>query len=122
MTHPQEATLTFARAPGHPVTEVSDTITGLLGYTPQQWLNGSVHWRALVHTDDQDITDQLFSPDLSPNQGDFNIRLRHTDGRIRCIKAHYSLLPPDSRYGGLRLHLTDARALHPRHPAAFTSS
>ena len=27
MTHPLEATLTFARAPGHPVTEASDTVT-----------------------------------------------------------------------------------------------
>ncbi|MCB8748544.1 EAL domain-containing protein [Rhodoferax sp. U2-2l] len=119
MTHPLEATLSFAREPAHSVTEASEAIVGLLGYTARQFLDGSVQWHQLVHADDQDIIDWLFSPDLTPSQGIFNIRLRHADGRIRCLKGHYTLTLPADQPGDLQLRLTDVRTLHHGSPAIF---
>ncbi|MBB1074744.1 EAL domain-containing protein [Rhodoferax sp. 4810] len=112
-----EAILTFARTPGAPVIAASDGIAALLGYTAQQFQSGSVSWQKLVHVDDQDITERLLAPDQSPSQGSFNIRMRHADGRIRCLKGQYTLTPVATRPDELQLQLTDARTLHQHSPA-----
>jgi hypothetical protein len=43
-----------------------------------------------IHPHDQDIADVLFSTDTSDNSGYFNLRLRQANGRIRCVKGHYT--------------------------------
>jgi len=113
MTQPMEATLTFACGLAPRMLHVSAAIADLLGYPAQQWLDGSLSWRDSVHADDQDILERLFAPDLNPAQGHFNIRVRHADGRIRCLKGQYALTQPDQ----LQLQLTDARTLHQDSPA-----
>ena len=74
----------FTHATAPHVVSVDDTIHDLLGFTSAQFLGGATQWLSLVHPDDHDIIDRLFSPTLTPANGHFNIRIRHADGRIRC--------------------------------------
>lgn len=72
-----------------PVLSVSDGMAALLGYRPGDFLAASIALPALIHPDDLDIAQGLFSREAHDTAGSFNIRLRHADGRIRCIKGHY---------------------------------
>lgn len=71
------------------VCSVSDGVRALLGYEAADFLSGKIALRTLIHRDDQDIADTLFSPSIQEAEGDANIRVRQAGGRIRCVKAHY---------------------------------
>lgn len=116
MAQPLTATLRFVSHPAPRVIAASESILTLLGFTAAQFLDGSVDWVQRVHPDDLDITEQLFAAHLSPAQGSCNIRLRHQDGRIRCIKLDYRWNQPAAQPAVLELLLTDARSLHRRTP------
>ena len=71
---------------------VEGDVEGLLGFTSEAFLSGRAALASLVHHGDQDIADTLLTNPLSvPDtlQGTFNIRLRHADGRIRCVRGEY---------------------------------
>ena len=70
-----------------PVLSVSEDVVALLGYQPQDFLSCSVRLVERIHPDDGDIASQLFSPDCEAGCGSFNIRIRHHDNRIRCIRG-----------------------------------
>lgn len=71
------------------VLSITDSIERLLGYSEEDFLSGRISLKELFHPDDLDIAEILFSiQDLS--EGVFNIRLRHANGRICCIKMLYS--------------------------------
>lgn len=95
----------------HPMVtlSVSDSIHALLGFDADDFLTGKVSLQSRIHTSDQDIADELFSPETHPSRS-FNFRLRHADGRIRCIKGHYNKI---IRTNGLVLDLLlqDAKSL-----------
>jgi len=88
------------------VLSVTDEIETLLGFPPEDFLTGGVSFQSLIHLHDQDVLDKLLS--APPASGTFNIRLRQADGRIRCIRAHYSKTPDES---GVLLRLEDAKSL-----------
>ncbi|WP_218942702.1 EAL domain-containing protein [Rhodoferax sp. BLA1] len=111
MTHHLEASIGFACGPTPQLVTASESILGLLGVPAQDFLNGSVSWTGLIHPDDQDVAEQLFSPDVGPAQGSFNIRLRHADGRMRCIRLRYQRQPTQAPVT-LQVQLADARALY----------
>ena len=72
------------------VLSVSDDIYELLGINADDFLIGNVSLQSRIHTHDQDIADALFSTEISQTSGTFNIRLRHSNGRICCVKGHYT--------------------------------
>lgn len=92
---------------------VSDGVDTLLGFTANDFLSGKVLLQQLIHAHDQDIADILFAPDLHPASGLFNLRLRQSNGRIRCIKCHYTKVP-NANNVTLELLLQDARSLRQR--------
>ena len=94
------------------VLSVSDGVEALLGFKPDDFLAGKVSLENLIHSHDQDIAADLFSTEINNASGTFNIRLRQANGRIRCIKGHYSKEPhaPGSE-AILELHLQDAKSL-----------
>ena len=108
MSHHPEALIQFIRESPPRLVSVSASVRDLLGYTAAQFLSGDVCWLHLVHKDDQDIVDKLFSPALAPVSDSFNIRLRHADGRIRCIRGQYTLELTSQPAPTLSLQLTDA--------------
>jgi diguanylate cyclase (GGDEF)-like protein/PAS domain S-box-containing protein len=130
MPHPAEVTLHFTHQAMPRVSFASPSIEGLLGYTAEQFLNGAVQWPDLIHADDQDVLTHLLSPTLSPATGFFNIRIRHLNGQIRCVRGDYALethsqirgqtlCPPEPT---LSLQLIDARHLHQRSAQLLTPS
>ena len=104
MTQPAEVTISFTGQALPRVVSASPSVRDLLGYSAEQFLSGEVKWPDLVHPDDQDIVERLWSPMLSSATGSFNIRIRHQDGRIRCILGHYALTPTPRRMAGPNPH------------------
>lgn len=82
----------------------------LLGYSQGELLTGKVNLKDLIHPDDAAIAECIFSSGPGARCCCFNLRLRHADGRIRCVKGSYTKKP--ARTGGnvlLELTLEDAR-------------
>jgi diguanylate cyclase (GGDEF)-like protein/PAS domain S-box-containing protein len=120
MSHHPETHIQFTRESLPRFVSASASVQSLLGYTAAQFLSNAVCWSSLVHKDDQDIVDKLFSPALAPATGSFNIRIRHADGRIRCIRGQYVLELTNQPLPTLRLQLADARELHQPDSALLT--
>lgn len=94
------------------VLSVSDDIEALLGFTADDFLTEKITFQSFIHVHDQDIAQYLFSKEINPASGTFNIRLRHADGRIRCIKGQYTKTIDVAGKGiVLELLLQDAKSL-----------
>ena len=78
------------------VLSVHDDIESLLGYQPEDFISGNVSLKDLIHSDDQDIADRLFEPDLTHDSNVFNIRLRRANGQIRVARGEFSKQTSDS--------------------------
>ncbi|MGA2571030.1 MAG: PAS domain S-box protein [Terracidiphilus sp.] len=87
----------------------------LLGIGQRTLLSGKVQFKDLIHPDDAAVAARIFSSDLEPRSGVFNIRIRHADGRIRCFKGHY-VKKPSRGPGRALLHLSIADARTMREP------
>ena len=75
------------------MVSVDGDVERLLGFLPAAFLRGEVSLASLIHHGDRDIADTLFAnPLVAPDllRGTFNIRLRHADGRIRCVRGEYA--------------------------------
>lgn len=84
----------------------------LLDYCPNDFLSGRISFVDLLHSDDQDIAEELFSTQITDTPHTVNLRLRRKNGRIRCIKATYQKHTNDDSDGlFLELLLQDARTL-----------
>jgi diguanylate cyclase (GGDEF)-like protein/PAS domain S-box-containing protein len=83
-----QASVRLALTAKLPVLSVGDGIEALLGFKPEDFLSSRVSLKERIHPDDSDIADALFSPEIQRGAGGFNIRMRHADGRLRCIKGH----------------------------------
>ncbi|MGZ8982500.1 MAG: PAS domain-containing protein [Methylotenera sp.] len=94
---------------------VSDGIEDMLGFKSDDFLTGKVSLRSRIHADDQDIADDLFSTDIHKSSGTFNIRLRQSNGHIRCVKGHFiKTLDTSGNNLVLDLLLQDAKSLRQR--------
>ena len=98
-----------------PLRSVSGSIKSLLGFSREEFLTSKVHLRDRIHPEDAGVVDSLFSPNLEKRSGAFNIRLRHADGRIRCIKGQYTK-KADRASGEVLLDLTIEDARNVREP------
>ncbi|MDO9389929.1 MAG: PAS domain-containing protein, partial [Methylotenera sp.] len=99
-----------------PITTLSvdEHIYALLGFNANDFISGKINLQNLIHQDDQDIAATLFSSELptktTTNSRSFNVRLRHADGQIRCIKGYYEKIVLDNVLV-LDLLLQDAKSL-----------
>lgn len=96
----------------HSVLSADEGIEGLLGFPASDFVAGTASLSDRLHPDDLDIFSALLGAPQPEACASFNIRLRHRDGRIRCIKG-------DSRRHGehLELLLRDACWLAQPHSA-----
>ena len=112
---PVQSKVRFALDEHLTVLSVSNGIEPLLGFDAEDFLKSRVRLKDRIHADDADIADMLFSSDLKEATGTFNIRLRHADGRIRCVKGEYTKkLAEDGVTATLDLLLEDAKRLWKR--------
>ena len=89
---------------------VSDNIFELIGFKAEDFLNGEISLRKLIHPKDDDISDFLFSNKLNIKSGSYNLRIRHNDGHIMCLKVDYKK-SAIGRGHTLELILKDPKAL-----------
>ena len=109
---PVQAKLRLALDEHLKVLSVSDGIEALLGFSAEDFLAFRVSVKDRIHKDDAAIAGMLFSSPIENKSGTFNIRLRHADGRIRCIKGQYSKEPANEGGAVLDLLLQDAKSLY----------
>ncbi len=94
------------------VLSVTKSVAELLGFEADDFVNNKISIQNIIHQQDQDIADNLFSYASLAMSGTFNIRIRHADRRIRCIKGHY--IKSVARFKDslmLELHFQDAKSL-----------
>ena len=104
----------FQRLPVARLVSVTGDIHTLLGYTASQLLEPSTNLLDRVHPEDQDVVAQLFSAQTPPEF--VNLRMRHADGRIRCLRVDLPWRLPTDDQSVLSLTLTDARRLYQPSP------
>ncbi|MEW6676709.1 MAG: PAS domain S-box protein [Pseudomonadota bacterium] len=92
------------------VRSIDGDLETLLGYRPEVYLLGDVSLLDQLHPDDRDIWAMLFGRDGANSEGVTNLRLRHADGRIRCMRVTYARAAADGD-SVLDLCLQDARSL-----------
>ncbi|MGB9031338.1 MAG: diguanylate cyclase, partial [Acidobacteriaceae bacterium] len=72
------------------VLSVCDSIESLTGFPSQDWLSSDICLQDRVHPSDIHLINSLLSPDLRRPSGSASIRIRHADGKLRCLRADYS--------------------------------
>jgi diguanylate cyclase (GGDEF)-like protein/PAS domain S-box-containing protein len=105
-------TFCFASSDPPRLVSVRGTTEALLGYSQRDFLTAKVNLKDLIHPDDAGMADYFFSNGLEIRTGCINVRLRHADGRIRCVKGCFTKKP--ARAGEnvvLELTLEDARSV-----------
>ncbi len=115
-----EATIRFALMDSILVLSIDENIEALLGYKAEDFLNNRVSLKDRIHPHDHDITNRMFSPSIHNKSGPFNIRIRHANGRIRCIKGYYTKETGSNGQNILNLLLQDAKSL--RQFAGYSST
>ncbi|MBO8085225.1 MAG: EAL domain-containing protein [Marichromatium sp.] len=83
----------YAREPGRPARFifVSDNLRQLLGYDPEQLVNGALVWEGLVHPEDRAVLDGMFDGDAG-RAANAEYRMRHRDGDWRWVRDSVRLL------------------------------
>ena len=115
---PVQARIRFALDEYLTVLSASAGVKALLGYSAEDFLSSRVVFRDLIHPGDCDIAEMLFSPELPNQSGAFNFRLRHADGRIRCVCGQYTREPADgNETKTIDLWLEDAKSQFAREGA-----
>jgi diguanylate cyclase (GGDEF)-like protein/PAS domain S-box-containing protein len=97
----------------HParVLSVTGDVETLLGFSAKQFLSNEIDFFSLIHPHDQDVLDRILSTETDESEASVNLRLRMSDGHIRCIFATYKPSISSAGTSILELHLTDAKSL-----------
>jgi hypothetical protein len=106
-----EAIFHIALAPAPRVLSVSEGVRALLGYAPGEFIDGTVSLAQRIHAHDQDVAERVFAPCASAATEAVNLRLRHADGRIHCVRGEFRKTATDDARLQLELRLLDARSL-----------
>ena len=101
-----DATLEFALSDAPCLIAAVGHTREILGFNDADLLAAQPSILDRIHPDDGDIVARLFSLEAEDDSGVVCLRMRHADGRIRCIQA-------DFRRAEARLHLRlqDAKSL-----------
>jgi diguanylate cyclase (GGDEF)-like protein/PAS domain S-box-containing protein len=95
------------------VLSVSETVEAFLGYKPQEFLSSSISLQGLVHSNDAAAVWRLFSPHATDKSGNVNVRMRHADGRMRCMNWRYKREKLGQGFTILHLKMRDAVGMEP---------
>ena len=110
---PIQAKLSLALDDRLTLLSVDAGIEALLGFSAPAFRTGEVNLWERIHSDDKDVTAELFSPFVGNQSGAVNLRLRHADGRIRCVRVTFSKSKEKSGESPiLEILLEDAASLH----------
>lgn len=68
---------------------VCEAVEELLGFPPEDWLSSRISLRDRIHPEDTDVLSSILVANLSIPFGALHLRMRHADGRIRCLHGTY---------------------------------
>jgi diguanylate cyclase (GGDEF)-like protein/PAS domain S-box-containing protein len=107
------AVATFCLALDYPprLVSASDDSESLLGFPREDFLTGAVRLEDRIHPEDAGLVERLFSQEGDRTEGSVNLRIRHSDGRIRCFRARYVKARPEDGPLRLEIFLEDARMI-----------
>lgn len=109
-------TLEFSLEAAPRLETVSGRAREVLGFDAEELVAGQVSFLARIHPADADVVARLFSPEPGEAGGTVCLRVRHRDGRVRCLQTGFSKLngtasgPGEATHGVIRLELTLASA------------
>jgi len=106
-----EAAIRIALSGRRKLLSVSDGVEALLGYKPKEFLSSNVSLADRIHPNDADVAKKLFSSNPQEISGAFNLRIRHADGRIRCVRAYRTMDTAPNGKPALNLTFQDAKSL-----------
>ena len=103
------ATFCFVLKSPPRLVSAGEDVEALLGYSREEFLAARVQLLDRIHPEDAGLAETLFSQKSTHTSGSVNLRIRHADGRIRCLKARYA--KTHTRGDGIKLDLwmEDAR-------------
>ncbi len=104
-----DATFCFILKSPPQLISAGEEVEALLGFRREEFLTASVQLRDRVHAEDAGLAESLFSPDSTKTSGSVNLRIRHADGKIRCLKARYARTHTKGGGAKLDLWMEDAR-------------
>jgi diguanylate cyclase (GGDEF)-like protein/PAS domain S-box-containing protein len=84
-----EARFRFRLAPNLRVLSASGYIEALLGFNPQDFLSSRVDLFERIHHRDRELSRRIRRLEPRGEQGTCSLRIRHADGRIRCLRVAY---------------------------------
>jgi diguanylate cyclase (GGDEF)-like protein/PAS domain S-box-containing protein len=116
-----EARVALRLTPPVKVVSVGAEIEALLGDAPAEYLSGRLSLRDRVHPGDRDLADALFDGEGPLGPGVVHLRIRHANGRIRCVRCVYERRRDERAEVVLDLLLQDSTTL-PRPTARAASS
>ena len=93
------------------ILSVSDCVQAILGFPAHDFLSSAISLIDRIHPHDTDISERLFSVETPLDSSTFNIRLRHADGKIRCVRGTYKKRATKSGKVILDLKLQNAKSL-----------
>lgn len=64
-------------------------VKALLGYSEEDFQSRKVLLQDRIHREDAGLVASLFAAGRDPVSGTVNLRVRHADGKIRCLRAGY---------------------------------
>jgi len=100
---------------------VSDNIFELIGFKAEGFLSGHCSLQNLIHPKDDDISELLFLNEPNIKSGCYNLRVRHKNGHIVCLKIDYKKSAIGKGHT-LELILKDPKSLwHKKQTNKFTN-
>ena len=108
-----EAVFRIRRSSGREVVAAEGCVEMLLGYAPELILRGAIRLTDRIHPKDADVVMRIFAVErerdgLGKNRWE-NLRLRHADGTMRCMRASVRRAADGADDSFLQLTLQDAR-------------
>ena len=91
------------------LVSAGEDVEALLGYSREEFLTARVLLQDRIHPEDAGLAETLFSQNSTNTSGSVNLRIRHADGRIRCLKARYAKTHTQADGIKLDLWMEDAR-------------
>jgi PAS domain S-box-containing protein len=96
-------------------TSVTNTVEGLLGYSPREWVDDPLSWLARVHPDDRDRVTEAWTRAAEGERLDIEYRFAKKDGSEARLWHIGQLVPatvrPKTKLRGMIVDVTERRRL-----------
>ena len=117
-----DATFCFVLNSPLQLVSVGEDAESLLGYPPEEFRTARVQLKDRIHPEDAGLVATLFSPTITKTSGSMNLRIRHADGRIRCMKTRYAKTRSRGHEPKLELWIEDVRKVSESSDATLIAS